>query len=128
LLPLVEAAVLLQFAKSARGDVEITPAGKAFAEADIHDRTRLLREAALANVTILQQMHNALTSKKDHTMPLEFFRDLLREHVGEEEAARQIETALNWGRSGDIFTYQPETDRLTLYSAAAATDSEEGEG
>jgi NitT/TauT family transport system ATP-binding protein len=128
LLPLVDAATLLQFAKSARGDVEITPAGKAFAEADIHDRSRLFREAALANVTILQQMKNALTSKKDHTMPLEFFRDLLREHFAEEETERQIETALNWGRSGDILTFQPETDRLSLYAPAAATDSEEGEG
>src|SRR4051794_29068371 len=53
-------------------------AGKAFADADIHDRKRLFREAALANGTLLQQMHSALTSKSDHTMPLEFFRDLWR--------------------------------------------------
>jgi NitT/TauT family transport system ATP-binding protein len=126
LLPLLEAATLLKFVKSARGDVEITPAGTAYAEADIHDRTRLFREGALANVTLLQQMNNALTSKKDHTMPLEFFRDLVREHLAEAEAERQVETALNWGRAGDIFTYQPESDRLTLYSAPPA-DSEEVE-
>ena len=38
LLPIVEGATLLSFAKSDRGDVEITPSGKAFAEADIATR------------------------------------------------------------------------------------------
>ena len=57
LLPIVEAATLLGFAKSERGDVEITPEGKAFAEADIATRRHLFREAALAHVPLLQQMH-----------------------------------------------------------------------
>ena len=45
-------------------------------------------------------------------MPLEFFRDILDEHLPEEEVQRQIETALNWGRYAEIFTYDSETDRL----------------
>jgi NitT/TauT family transport system ATP-binding protein len=48
-------------------------------------------------------------------MPLEFFRDILEEHFPEEEAQRQIETALNWGRYGEIFTYDSESDRLLLH-------------
>ena len=127
LLPIVEAASLLSFAKSARGDIEITPAGRAFAEADIQLRKRLFREAALAHVTLLQQMNSALESKSDHTMPLEFFRDLLLQHFSEKETQRQIETALNWGRYGDILTYNRTADRLTLYDAAAPTESEEEE-
>jgi NitT/TauT family transport system ATP-binding protein len=128
LLPIVEAAALLRFAKSARGDVEITPAGKIYAEAEIHDRARLFREAALANVTILQQMHAALTSKSDHTMRLEFFRDLLQEHFAEEETQRQIDTALNWGRQAELLTYQPEADRVALYNPAPIAESEGAEG
>src|SRR5207237_1094946 len=124
LLPVVEAATLLSFAKSVRGDVEITPAGRAFAEADIHDRKRLFREAALANVTLLQQMHGALASKSDHTMPLEFFRDLLLRHFLEKETERQIETALNWGRYGEILTYSPQDDRINLYDPSIPAESE----
>jgi NitT/TauT family transport system ATP-binding protein len=124
LLPIVEAATLLAFAKSVRGDVEITAAGRAFAEADIHDRTRLFSEAALANITLLQQMHRALVSKSDHTMPLEFFRDLLHEHFSQKETERQIETALNWGRYGQMLAYHPVDDRLTLYDASVPGDSE----
>ncbi|HLJ46969.1 MAG TPA: nitrate/sulfonate/bicarbonate ABC transporter ATP-binding protein [Bryobacteraceae bacterium] len=112
ILPIVEAAALLRFANPERGDVEITPAGKAFAEADITTRKELFREALLAHVPILQQMHRALESKSDHTMPLEFFRDLLQEHFPDDEVERQIETALNWGRYAGIFTFDLESDRL----------------
>jgi NitT/TauT family transport system ATP-binding protein len=117
LLPILEAATLLGFAKSDRGDVEITPEGRAFAQADISTRKLLFREAALANVTLLQQINNSLKSKSDHALPLEFFRDLLEEHVAEEEAKRQIETALNWGRYGEVFTYDSESDRLIQHDA-----------
>jgi NitT/TauT family transport system ATP-binding protein len=115
LLPIVEAATLLSFAKSDKGDMEISPLGKEFAEADITTRKRIFREAALANVPLLKQMHNALLGKSDHSLPLEFFRDIVDEHFPREEVQRQIETALDWGRYGDIFTYDSEADRLALY-------------
>jgi len=114
LFPIVEEAVLLAFVKSHEGDVEITPAGKAFAEADIATRKRLFREAALANVVLMQQIRSALEKKSDGTMPLEFFRDVLDEHLPEEEVQGQIETILDWGRYAEIFTYDSETDRLLL--------------
>ena len=115
LLPVVEAAALLAFVKSERGDIELTPSGKAFAEADISTRKGLFREAALDHVTLLQQMKVALASKSDHTMPLELFRDILEERFSDEDVRQQIDTALNWGRYGDIFTYDSETDRLLLH-------------
>ncbi len=126
LLPILEATTLLGFARSDRGDVEITPEGKAFAEADMPTRRKLFREAALTHVPLLQQMHQALMSKSDHSMPLEFFRDIVDKHFAAEEAERQMETVLNWGRSSDIFTYDPETGRLTLDQPAPSVAADEG--
>ncbi|HEV3196432.1 MAG TPA: AAA-associated domain-containing protein [Bryobacteraceae bacterium] len=125
LLPILEAVTLLHFAKSDKGDVEITPEGKAFAEADIVTRKHLFREAALAHVTLLQQMHKALETKSDHSMPLEFFRDLLEEHFPDAEVQHQIETALNWGRYADILTYDSESDRLSLFDPSSVDAAEE---
>src|SRR5207248_2760583 len=102
------------FAKSEHGDVELTGSGKAFAEADISTRKALFREAALAHVALLQQMNHTLLSKSDHTIPLEFFRDILEQRFSDDEVHRQIDTALNWGRYADIFSYDPERDRLLL--------------
>jgi NitT/TauT family transport system ATP-binding protein len=121
LLPIAEAARLLDFVKLEKGDVEITAQGKAFAEADIGERKSLFRDAMLAHVPLLQQMNGALLKKSDHAMPLEFFRDVLDEHFEKEEAHRQIETALDWGRYGGIFDYDSERDRLLLQKEGVET-------
>jgi NitT/TauT family transport system ATP-binding protein len=118
LFPIVNEAVMLGFADSAQGDVQITPAGKEFAEADITTRKRLFREAALSHVTLIQQIRNALERKSDRAVPLDFFRDVLDKHLSQEEAQRQLDTALNWGRYAEIFTYDSQTDRLLLDEAS----------
>jgi NitT/TauT family transport system ATP-binding protein len=124
LLPIVEASTLLGFARADKGDVEITPEGKAFAEADIGTRRHLFRDAVLAHVPLLQQMHSALMNKSDHSMPADFFRDVLEEHFSEQEVARQMDTALNWGSYGEIVRFDSETDKVHLYEGAPADDGQ----
>jgi NitT/TauT family transport system ATP-binding protein len=124
LFPIVDAAVLLGFAESTQGDVQITAAGKEFAEADIATRKRIFRDALLRHVTLIQQIRNALERKSDKTVPLEFFRDVLDEHLPQEEVHRQIDTALNWGRYAELFTYDSETDRVLLEPPSTADSSE----
>ncbi len=114
----VNEAVMLGFADSKQGDVQITPAGKEFAEADITTRKKLFREAALSNVTLIQQIRNALERKSDRTVPLEFFCDVLDKHLSQQEVQHQLDTALNWDRYAEIFTYDSQTDRLLLDEAA----------
>ena len=115
LLPIVEAAVLLRLREIRLGRRRNHHReGRSFAEVDISRKKKLFREGSLAHISLLRQMHSALSSKSDHTLPLEFFRDILREYLPESEVKRQIETALNWGRYGDIFAYDSDTDRLLL--------------
>jgi NitT/TauT family transport system ATP-binding protein len=115
LLPILDAATLLSFVTAHEGDVRITPKGGAYAEADIPTRKGLFRQAVLENASLLQQMHTALEKKSDHTIPLEFFRDLLDERFTQMEVDQQIETALSWGRYAGLFTYDPERDSLHLH-------------
>ncbi len=122
LLPIVEAAVLLGFATLKEGDVEITPEGASFAKAEILTRKILFRGAALKHVTILQQIDNTLRCKLDHSMPQEFFRDILERHFTAEEVQRQFNTAMNWGRYAEIFDYDPETGRLVLADLGPETN------
>ena len=119
LLPIVEATNLLAFTRTDQGDVELTPAGRSFAGADIETRKVLFRDAVLAHTPLLKQMNGALQCKSDGEMPVEFFRDILDEHFSVSETQRQIETALNWGRYGEIFTYDSEGDRLLLHGGSA---------
>jgi NitT/TauT family transport system ATP-binding protein len=125
LLPIVEAATLLGFASLSKGDLEITQPGREFAEGDISHRKNLFREAMLAGVPLLGQMNSVLANKSDHSMPLEFFRDILDEHFSADETQRQIDTALDWGRYGDVLRYDSESDRLVLYQPESAGETRE---
>jgi NitT/TauT family transport system ATP-binding protein len=112
LLPILEACVLLGFALLKEGDVQITPQGVGFADADIQRRKILFREAALQHVTILKQIDSILKRKADHSINDEFFHDILDEHFAEDEVQRQFETAMNWGRYAEIFDYDREKNLL----------------
>jgi NitT/TauT family transport system ATP-binding protein len=116
LLPILDAATLLAFATVHEGDVRITENGRAFAQADIPTRKILFREAVLAHVSLLQQIQSTLQKKSNHTMPVEFFRDLLDERFAQVEVEQQIETALNWGRYAELFTYDAEDDTVHLHA------------
>src|SRR5216684_8485136 len=117
LLPTVDTAVLLGLLRVEEGDAIITPEGQEFARGDIQTRKNIFRKAALANVPLLRQMEQALKAKSDRTLPDEFFRDLLDEHFSEDEARRQLETAIQWGRYAEIFDYDAATGKLTLTEA-----------
>ena len=112
LLPILEACVLLGFAWLKEGDVEITPQGVAFADADIQHRKVLFRQASLEHVTILKQIDSILKRKSDHAISDEFFHDILDEHFSEDEVMRQFDTAMNWGRYAEIFDYDSANGRL----------------
>jgi NitT/TauT family transport system ATP-binding protein len=114
LLPIIEACALLGFIRVQEGDVEITPAGKTFAEADIQSRKNLFREAALQHVTLLKQISNALRAKADGTLPDDFFSDILDEHFSAGEAEAQLQTAIHWGRYAEVFDYDAKSGRLHL--------------
>jgi NitT/TauT family transport system ATP-binding protein len=117
LLPTVDTAALLGMLKLADGVAIITPEGQAFAQGDIQERKAIFRHAALANVPLLRQMEQALKAKANRTLPAEFFQDLLDEHFSEDEARRQLETAIQWGRYAEIFDYDAATGKLTLTEA-----------
>jgi NitT/TauT family transport system ATP-binding protein len=113
LLPIVDAAALLGFLQVEHGDAIITNSGREFAAADIQQRKRMFREALLERVPLFQQMASALHAKADGTLPSEFFHDLLDEHFSEDEAQRQLDTAIQWGRYAELFDYDSVKQRLS---------------
>lgn len=121
LLPIIEGAVMLGFARLEEGDARITPSGRAVAEADIARRKVLFRDAALSHIQLFQQIVNTLEAKSDHTIPIELFRDILDEHFPDVEVQRQLETALDWGRYSGLFSYDPESERLVLMNEPVTT-------
>lgn len=123
LLPIVEAAALFNFIRVREGDAEITPEGRNFAEADILTRKMIFRRAALEHVPLLNQIDIALRRKSDRALPYDFFEDVLDEHFSEDEARRQLDTAILWGRYGEIFDYDAAAGRLVLTETESERES-----
>ena len=127
LLPIVDASQLLGFLKIEEGDAAITPSGSEFANSEILRQKELFRAAATENVLLLRQIRRALESKSDHTVPEDFFLDMIDEQFSEEESLRQMETAITWGRYAELFDFDAARRRFVLpdmQEEAAASEDE----
>lgn len=122
LLPIVEASAMLGFVNVSEGDVELTPAGRGYVDADIAERKEIFGKAALERVTLIRQIHRSLEAKSNHTLPDEFFHDTLDEHFSEEETVQQLETAINWGRYAGLFDYDAATQKFYIAEEEPETE------
>jgi NitT/TauT family transport system ATP-binding protein len=113
LLPLVDALVLLGFARL-NGDVlELTAGGRVFAGASIQDSKMIFARASLERAPLVRTIFRALRGSLDGTLPAGFFTDVLRTSVGEDEAARQLDVAINWGRYAELYDYDAASGQIT---------------
>jgi NitT/TauT family transport system ATP-binding protein len=104
----------LGFAEVQAGAVALTPIGRAFVEADILQSKELFRQQALERVPMLRFIVNTLKGSKRGAMDADFFLDVLDEHFPADEAQRQLETAMEWGRYAELFEYDADKNRLRL--------------
>jgi NitT/TauT family transport system ATP-binding protein len=128
LLPIVDAAQLLGFLRVEEGDVVITPEGADFANAEILRQKDLFRKAAVDHVLLLRQITRALDTKADHTVPEDFFLDMLDEQFSEDESLRQLETAVTWGRYAGLFDFDAARRRFVQPEEEAELESARGDG
>ena len=117
LLPIVDAAKMLNFAEVADADIELTAEGKAFVEADILTSKKLFATAAATRAPLVRAIVRALETTKDGTLSERFFLDLLRGGFSEDEAQAQLDTAIDWGRYGELFDYRAGDGQLILTPA-----------
>ncbi len=113
-LPIVEATQLLGLARIEAGDIELTEAGRRFATEGILERKEIFREQVLKTAQLIQQIHSLLHSKTNRAMPAEFFLNILEKHFQREEAGEQLDTAIDWGRYAELFSYDEDANRLVL--------------
>ena len=114
LFPMIEALQLLGFAHVSRGDIELTPAGRAYEEADMLERKRLFAAALLKNIPLAAHIRRVLDERPGHRAPAARFLRELEDHLSEEEAERVLATVIDWGRHAEIFAYDYDDEVLSL--------------
>jgi NitT/TauT family transport system ATP-binding protein len=113
LLTIVDAAALLGFATVEKGDVAVTEIGKQFALSDILQSKEIFRQQVVKNVPFAVAIYQILLQKTNRSMKADFFLDILDELYPSEEARKQFETVVDWGRYAELFEY--DASEGTLY-------------
>jgi NitT/TauT family transport system ATP-binding protein len=124
LLPLIEAADLLDLANAHEGDLILTEIGKRFAEAGVLEEKQIFRDQALQHVAMLRRIRQDLEQDPEHIVSEEQYLELLKPHFSDDEAWSQLETIINWGRYAELFSYVEDRGvfRLEDPETANATD------
>jgi NitT/TauT family transport system ATP-binding protein len=113
LLDLVEAAELLGFATIAQGDIILTPLGETFAEASILARKEILA-MRIRRLPLFRWVVNMLRATEGKWLERKVIQTALELEFPPEEATRQLEAAIDWGRYAEVITYDDAEERLHL--------------
>lgn len=108
LLPLVQAIDLLGLGDLDAGDVYLTPAGIRFAEAGVLEEKEIFREQARGNIRLIQHIVQMLDALPQGRLRASEVLEILERCFGEMEAERQLETAADWGRYAELFSYDDQ--------------------
>ncbi|MFJ9696375.1 nitrate/sulfonate/bicarbonate ABC transporter ATP-binding protein [Kitasatospora sp. NPDC101183] len=120
LLPLVDAAVILGYATTADGRLAITAAGREFSAADILTSKQLFAHTAAKRAPLVRAIVQALAATDDHKLREDLFLDLLRRGFDLADARLQLETAIAWGRYGELYDYDADDAEFLLEPGAEA--------
>jgi len=120
LLPLVDAAVLLDLARTDGPRIALTAEGTEFADADILTSKQLFARHTATRAPLVRAIVQALAAAGDHVLREGLFLDLLRRGFSDEDARRQLDIAIDWGRYGELFEYDKDEGRLELEPEALA--------
>jgi NitT/TauT family transport system ATP-binding protein len=114
LLALVEATDILGLADMQERQVLLTPAGLHFAEAELDEEKAIFREHAMEHVSLLRYIVRELEASPTHTLEAERVLDDLEDSFSGEEARRQFETVVDWGRYAEFFSYDDSSGELSM--------------
>ncbi|PWH19684.1 MAG: nitrate ABC transporter ATP-binding protein [Anaerolineae bacterium] len=116
ILSLTEAAELLGFATIAKGDITLTSLGETFAEASILARKEIFA-TRIRRLPLVRWLLSLLSSSDRKALPTGVILTALELEFHKEEAERQLETLINWGRYAEILSYNDDQEILYLEAA-----------
>jgi NitT/TauT family transport system ATP-binding protein len=111
-LLLTETAELLGFATVAQGDITLTPLGQTFVDASIQARKEIFA-TRIRRLPTFHWMLNMLDKADKHELEWDVIQSALELDFPPEEAEKQVEIAVNWGRYAEILAY--DDGKATIY-------------
>jgi NitT/TauT family transport system ATP-binding protein len=114
LFPAAEALQNLGFAEVREGDIHLTMPGRVFAEADTQQRKRMFSDHLLRFFPLASHIRRVLDERPGHRAPRVRFEQELEDYLSDDAAEETIDTIINWGRYGEIFSYEDQAEMFSL--------------
>lgn len=125
LLRLIDAAELLGFATIAHGDITLTPLGETFAEASILARKEIFA-TRIRRLPVFRWLAAMLTATDGHQLKWNVIQTALELEFPSEEAQRQLDSAVNWGRYAEILAYDDDAELISLEPSLGGQPPDQG--
>ena len=114
LLILAEGLHLLGFASVSDMSITLKDTAIGFHSADVQDRKRIFGEHLLKHIPLIRRIRQLLTEQSDHKARENRILAELSVSMNEEEAQAILETAINWARYAELFSYDYDSGILSL--------------
>ena len=118
LFPVAETLQMLRFAELEGGDLKLTEAGLAFANAAPDERKRIFARQLLTYAPLAAHVRRVLDERTSHVARRSRFIDELEDFMSEDSAEQTLGVVVSWGRYAEIFAYEDESERFTLENPA----------
>ncbi len=105
LFPIAESLQLLRWAEIEDADIRLTASGMRFAGAGVDERKAMFGESVSTYVPIVALIRRVLDERPSHHASAARFREQLEDHMSAAFADRALLTAINWGRYGELFSF-----------------------
>ena len=112
-LSLIEAAELLGFAIVQQGDIALTPLGDTFADASILSRKGMFA-VRIRRLPMFKWLLGMLRASDNHTMEWDVVKAALGLEFPPDEAEKQLDTLVDWGRYAEVLAYDDGKAVITL--------------
>jgi NitT/TauT family transport system ATP-binding protein len=121
LFPVAEILDQLGFAELKEGDILLTVAGKRFVDVSTQERKVLFAEHLLRHVPLAAKIRAVLQERRGQRAPRVRFEQELEDSMSDDLAQETLDTAINWGRYAEIFSYNDHTETFSLEDVEGAT-------
>ncbi|AJC19986.1 AAA-associated domain-containing protein [Pandoraea pulmonicola] len=121
LFPVAEILDQLGFAELKEGDILLTAAGKRFVDMSTQERKVLFAEHLLRHVPLAARIRSVLQERRGQRAPRVRFEQELEDSMSDDLAQETLDTAINWGRYAEIFSYNDHTETFSLEDVEGAT-------
>ena len=114
LLPIIDSLQLLRFAQLKSGKVELTFAGRLFADASLLDQKQIFARQLLDYLPIVKYIHKKLNDKPGRGIHKSDILTILSQKLSDGASEDVLKTVIEWSRYAELFAYDVNSGHLSL--------------